>query len=368
MVDVRSIGAGGGSIARLTPEGGLRVGPDSAGAEPGPVCYGRGGADPTVTDAHLVLGRLGEALLGGALPLDRERARAAIGERIARPLSLTVEAAAAGILEILDTHMVGAIRAISVERGHDPREFALVASGGAGGLHAGRLAALLGIPVAVVPRHAGVLSTLGLLASEIRHDYVRTLRQGPGDWDVAGLEAAFADLERQARGWLAGEGIPEGDRRLERSADLRYVHQGYELTVPVAAGPLTPATVGEIEAAFHRLHAQLYTYATPEAPVELVNVRVAALGPAWGLTPGPLAPRAAAPPPEPAGRRAVYFAAAGGWVGCPVWGAAALEPGFETRGPAVLAQDLATIVVEPGHRARVDAHGHVILHLPGGEV
>ncbi len=361
MVDVRSIGAGGGSIARIV-NGSLEVGPDSAGADPGPVSYGRGGVEPTITDANLVLGRLDTALLGGALRLDRDRAAAAIEARIAQPLGLPLEAAAHGMLEILNNTMVGAIRAISIERGHDPRDFALVACGGAGPLHGGRLAELLGIPVVIVPRYSGVLSTLGLLGSDIKNDYVRTSLQRHGAWDVAAVGAALEDLEGQGRQWLDAEGVPPEAQRVERFADLRYANQGYELTVPVPHGPVTTALLERTVEAFHAEHERTYTYATPELPVEIVNVRVSAQGPAWAFSPKPLE-ATNGPVPRRALRRA-YFPGAGGWVECPVHDAGALAPETALTGPAIITQDLSTIVVEPGHRARVDRFGNVIIELP----
>jgi N-methylhydantoinase A len=361
MVDVRSIGAGGGSIARVE-NGSLEVGPDSAGADPGPVAYGLGGAEPTITDANLVLGRLDTQLLGGALRLDRDRAAAAIEARIARPLGLSVEAAAHGMLEILNNNMVGAIRAISIERGHDPRDFALVACGGAGPLHGGRLAELLGIPVVIVPRHSGVLSTLGLLGSDLKNDYVRTALQRHGAWDAAALGAALDDLEAQGRRWLEAEGVPPGARRIGRFADLRYANQGYELTVPIPEGPVTSELLERTAAAFHAEHERAYTYATPGLPVEIVNVRVSAQGPAWAFRHAPLeGPAAAGPPPR---LRQAYFPAAGGFVDCPVHDAAALGPAAALTGPAIITQDLSTVVVEAGHRARVDGFGNVIIELP----
>jgi N-methylhydantoinase A len=256
--------------------------------------------------------------------------------------------------------MVGAIRAISIERGHDPRDFALVACGGAGPLHGGRLAELLGIPVVIVPRYSGVLSTLGLLGSDIKNDYVRTALQRHGARDVAALGAALEDLERQGRRWLEAEGVPPEAQRVERFADLRYANQGYELTVPVPDGPATAETLERTVAAFHAEHERTYTYATPELPVEIVNLRVSAQGPAWAFEHGPLE-GTDGPPPR---MRRVYFPAAGGFVDCPVHDARTLPPATALTGPAIITQDLSTIVVEPGHRARVDRFGNVIIALP----
>ncbi|ETW98597.1 MAG: hypothetical protein ETSY1_18145 [Candidatus Entotheonella factor] len=363
MLDVHSIGAGGGSIARVSPGGSLQVGPDSAGADPGPVCYGRGGHEPTVTDAHLVLGRLSPALLGGELQLDRDRAYDAIRQRIAQPLDLSVEEAASGILDILNHTMVGAIRATSIERGYDPRDFALLACGGAGPLHAGRLAELLGIPHVIVPCQAGVLSTQGLLSSDIKNDYVRTLMQHQDVLDLTALDRALTELEAQAQAWLATEGIAETDQQLMRAADLRYANQGYEITVPVPAGPVTPETLEQTMAAFHAEHQRLYTYASPELPVEIVNLRVSARGPAWPFAPRPLATRDSAAI-EPSQMRSVYFPALGGFTDCPVYDYAALSPGTQLTGPAILTQDLTTIVIEPKHHARMDAYGNLVMSIP----
>src|SRR5215469_2280589 len=268
MLDIHTIGAGGGSIASVSSAGRLSVGPRSAGAEPGPVAYGRGGTEPTVTDAHLVLGRIPPALLGGELPLQLEAARNAIAERIGRPLGLGVEEAAAGIVEILDNAMARAIRTVSVGRGHDPRRFALVAFGGAGPLHACRLAELLDIPAVIVPPRPGVLSTWGLLDTDIRATFVRTAsvaeRRVAGA-DMTSLESAWTDLEAQAQAWLDGEHVPRDRQRFERSADLRYEHQSFELTCPVGAGPLTRARLEELLATFHSEHRRLYTYDLPRA-------------------------------------------------------------------------------------------------------
>jgi N-methylhydantoinase A len=361
MIDVHSIGAGGGSIARLTSHGSLQVGPESAGADPGPVCYDRGGHEPTVTDANLVLGRLGDELVQGELPLNRAKAAAAIEQHIARPLQLSVAAAAYGILEILNNNMVGAIRAISIERGYDPRDFALLACGGAGPLHAGRLAALLEIPTVIVPRHSGVLSTLGLLSSDLKNDYVRTILQRHNTFDLTALNAALSELEVQARRWLTEEGVPPQAQRLERWADLRYANQGYEITVPIPDGPLTEATLAHIIDALHREHHRLYTYASPELPVELVNLRVSAQGPGRPFALRPLPTSDGHPTSQ---SRPVYFPDAGGFVDCPVYDCASLSPGFQLTGPAILSQDLSTIVVEPHHRIRLDQYGNLIMQIP----
>ena len=355
MIDIHTIGAGGGSIARVTEDGTLTVGPESAGAQPGPVCYGAGGEEPTATDAHLVLGRIPSHLLGGEIPLDVERARRAIEEHVARPLGLPLAAAAQGILDILNNSMVDALRLVSVERGYDPRDFVLVPFGGAGPLHGADLATLLGMRTVVVPRHPGVLSTFGLLGTEVRNDYARTSLQKPPDYDLGAVAAVYADLEGQARDWLVAEGVAPSARRLTRMADLRYRHQGFELTVP---WPERDLDLDALLARFHARHRQLYTYALADAPVEIVTLRLAAAGRVRRFT-LPSLPRrrmAAARPP----RRRVHFPGAG-WTMCPSVDRERLGVGAVVTGPAIVEQPDTTTVVPPGHRARVDRVGNLVI-------
>ena len=368
MVDIHTIGAGGGSIAAVSASGRLTVGPRSAGAEPGPVCYGRGGAEPTVTDAHLVLGRIPPALLGGEIPLDIAAARAAIARRVGAPLRLGVEEAAAGIVEIIDNNMARAIRTVSVGRGHDPRRFALIAFGGAGPLHACRLAELLEIPTVVIPPRPGVLSTWGLLDSDIRATFVRTVgpdeRRATDERAALRIEAVWRDLEAQARAWLDAEEVPRARQRFERAADLRYEHQSFELTCPAGGGPATREMLADLVATFHAEHRRLYTYDLPRAPIELVNLRIIAIGTlprrseagAHGAAGGRDAPRR---------ERPVYFRGAG-WLTTPSYARAALTPGARIVGPAVIEQEDATPLVAPGFEARVDAAGNLILERGGG--
>jgi len=359
MIDIHTIGAGGGSIARVTEDGTLTVGPESAGAQPGPVCYDAGGEEPTVTDAHLVLGRIPPHLLGGEMPLDVERARRAIEERVARPLGLPVAAAAQGILDIVNNNMVGALRLVSVERGYDPRDFVLVPFGGAGPLHGADLAALLAMGTIVVPRHPGVLSTFGLLGTEVRNDYARTNLQKPPDYDLGAIGAVYAALETQARDWLTAEGVEPAARRLTRQADLRYRHQGFELTV---AWPEADLSVDALIARFHARHRQLYTYALPDAPVEIVTLRVAAAGRVRRFTVPTLGRRRPARA-RPA-RRRVYFAGAG-WTACPCLDREQLGVGAVVSGPAIVEQLDTTTVIPPGRRATVDRVGNLVIRTSG---
>jgi N-methylhydantoinase A len=359
MIDIHTIGAGGGSIARVTDDGTLTVGPDSAGAAPGPVCYGAGGEEPTVTDAHLVLGRIPPHLLGGEIALDTERARRAIEERVARPLGLPLAAAAQGILDIVNNNMVGALRLVSVERGYDPRDFVLVPFGGAGPLHGADLAALLAMPTIVVPRHPGVLSTFGLLGTEVRNDYARTHLQKPPDYDLAAVGAVYAELEGEARTWLGAEGVGPPGQRLTRLADLRYRHQGFELTVP---WPEPDLSVEALIARFHARHRQLYTYALTDAPVEIVTLRVAAAGRVRRFT-IPSLPRRRTSRTRPT-RRRVYFAGTG-WTACPSIERGQLGVGAVVVGPAIVEQLDATTVVPPGRRATVDRVGNLVIQASG---
>ena len=361
MIDIHTIGAGGGSIARVTEDGTLTVGPESAGAQPGPVCYGAGGEEPTVTDAHLVLGRIPSHLLGGEIPLDVERARRAIEEHVARPLGLPQAAAAQGILDIVNNNMVGALRLVSVERGYDPRDFVLVPFGGAGPLHGADLATLLGMRTVVVPRHPGVLSTFGLLGTEVRNDYARTSLQKPPDFDLGAVAAVYAALEGQARAWLAAEGVAPSARRLTRMADLRYRHQGFELTVP---WPERDLDLDALLARFHARHRQLYTYALADAPVEIVTLRVSAAGRVRRFTLPSLAGRRAVATRPP--RRRVHFAGAG-WTACPCLDRERLGVGAVVTGPAIVEQPDTTTVIPPGHRARVDRVGNLVIQSTRGQ-
>jgi len=359
MIDIHTIGAGGGSIARVTEDGTLTVGPESAGATPGPVCYGAGGEEPTVTDAHLVLGRIPPHLLGGEIALDVERARRAIEERVARPLGLAPAVAAQGILDIVNNNMVGALRLVSVERGYDPRDFVLVPFGGAGPLHGADLAALLAMRTIVVPRHPGVLSTFGLLGTEVRNDYARTTLQKPPDYDLGVVAAVYGELEREASAGLAAEGVEPGARRLTRRADLRYRHQGFELTVP---WPEADFSVEALIARFHARHRQLYTYALTDAPVEIVTLRVAATGRVRRFTVPSLEGRRARPGRRV--RRTVYFAGRG-WIACPCVDREQLGVGAVVAGPGIVEQLDTTTVVPPGHRARVDGAGNLVIRAGG---
>jgi N-methylhydantoinase A len=357
VIDLAEVSAGGGSIAWVDPGGALKVGPRSAGAAPGPVAYGLGGNDPTVSDADIVLGYLDrEALLGGALAIDLAAAQAAIRERVADPLGLGVTEAAAAIVEIVNSNMAEALRIVSVERGHDPREFALIAFGGAGPVHAAALAAELQIPEVIVPPAAGAFSALGLVASDIKRDYSRTLYADLPALDPAVAAAALAEMEATASERLAAAAIPPARRALLRAADLRYRRQAYELTVPLADGPITRASLDRLAAAFHDKHRQTYGHANPEEAVQLVNLRLTAIGRLPGLT-------LAQPPamvPARCRMREVWFPGIGS-ADCPVHWRDGLAAGETLAGPAIIEAMDSTIVVPPGWIATVDVKGYIRL-------
>jgi len=355
-VDIHTIGAGGGSIARVDVGGALRVGPESAGADPGPAAYGRGGDRPTVTDAHVVLGRIHpDYPLGGDLSVDVEAAETAVEREVADPLNQSVREAARGILEVARANMERALRVVSVERGHDPRSFALVAFGGAGPLHAPRLAEELSMPTVLVPRLAGVLSGLGLLASDVEHTYVRAVVEPLAEVKADDLASWFDALVAEGRDTLDEEGIDADAMAFERALDLRYAGQSYSLTVPVEA-PADDADADVLSTAadrFHERHEAQYGHANPDEPVELVNARVRAVG----EIPDVDVRSSVEGTVDDAvlGERRVGFD--DGTREVTVYEHARLPPGSAFDGPAVVQADAATTVVHPGQSVTVDERG-----------
>ena len=360
MLDITTIGCGGGSIAEVSPYGSLTVGPASAGADPGPACYGKGGARATVTDANLVLGRIGENIAGGQLSLGRDLAEAAIWGSVAGPLGLEVAQAASGMLRIANNAMVGAIRNISVERGYDPRDFALVAYGGAGPMHAIEVANLLGIRTVVVPPHPGIASAYGLLVADFKNDYARTFLQQAPHYDLDGMASIYANLEQEGRDWLQGEGAPRDSHALLRSADLRYAHQGSELTVPYRRAVVDEEGLTEVLGEFHSQHRQLYGFSLDQ-PVEIVTLRVTASGQLGAVRMPAIPTRSANSEDSIVGRRQVYFDEWGASDLCPIYGRATLNAGAKVAGPAILEGTDATVVINPGWIARVDQFGNCIM-------
>jgi N-methylhydantoinase A len=365
IIDIHTVGAGGGSIARLDPGGALRVGPQSAGSDPGPVCYGRERArDITVTDANLVLGRLDAAhFLGGRMTLDVERTRREM-QRLARRMSLPLEAAAWGVVRVANSNMERAIRTISVERGHDPRRFTLVAFGGAGPLHTCELAAALRIPRVLIPPHPGVLSALGMILADVVKDYTQTVMLAVEEAEPDRLQHLFAPLYEQAWAGLRGEGLREDEIELRPALDMRYVGQSYELTIPLTGG--LEAGPASYASAFHAAHRQRFSYASEGEPAEIVNLRLKGIGrtPKPVPVPRPLGhvdPRAAC-----IGYKPVYFADAGQPEAARPFPAALYEraglgPGTIVVGPAVITQMDTTIVVPPGWAGTVDGWANLVI-------
>lgn len=363
MIDLQTIGAGGGSIASVTDSGNLVVGPRSAGAVPGPACYGRGGELPTVTDANLVLGRLPLDLAGGGLQLDRDASAQAIERHVARPLGISIEEAAIGILDLVNESMAGAIRVLTVERGIDPRDFALIAFGGAGPLQGAPIACLLDVPHIVVPKTPGVLSTLGLIASDIRNDFARScVTNDPFTDEVA---TRFEELDKQACSWLDQENVPEDHRTIQWYADLRYENQLFELSVPVERGRFEPGDRQRMVDAFHAEHLRLYTHNSPTAAVELVTQRATAIG-ALGSQEEPSSEHNGEVEYVSQGTRSVYFAEISGYVDCPVYDRSRLSSGVELIGPSVIDQMDTTTIILPGQSGYVDPFGNIIIKNPVG--
>jgi N-methylhydantoinase A len=359
MLDVDSVGAGGGSLAWVDPGGFLRVGPESAGAAPGPACYGRGGTVATVTDANLVLGRLDpEGFLGGTIRLDPGLAARAIERGLGPGLGLGVTDAALGVLAVVNAGMASAIRLATVERGLDPRRFTLVAYGGAGPMHATAVARSLGIPRVLVPPHPGVLCALGLLVADVRSEWSRTAIRRTDATGSAEIAALFADLEARAREWVARGGLASGRLVLERSVDMRYHRQNHELPV----GAPRRAAPAALARSFHRAHRRVFGYDAPDEPTELVTFRVTAR--VAVDSPPVMAAPGARDAPAP-GLRKVCFGRAAGFVETPVWPRAALAAGEAVVGPAIIEQADCTTVVEPGQRATADAAGNLLIDVGG---
>ena len=362
VIDLVEIGAGGGSIAWIDSGGALRVGPQSAGADPGPACYGKDGAEPTITDANLVLGRLApDYFLGGEMELDVEGARRAVKERCADPLGLDLVEVALGIVEIANTAMVNALRRISVQRGHDPRDFVLVAFGGAGPVHANRLAAELEIPTALVPMSPGTTSAMGLLVTDIKHDYSVALIQRADRLDSKAANESFEHLKAQGDAALGREGVPQEEMTFVYQADIRYVGQSYELTIPLPDGELGATALPGILSRFHQEHERAYGFQASDEPVEFVALRLGAIGriarPQMREIPQDGRDVASALKTT----RAVYFAEVGGFVDCSIYDRYRLEPGYEVQGPAIVEEVDSTTVIHPGYRAVVDKFGNLYL-------
>lgn len=363
MVDINTVGAGGGSIAWFDRDGLVKVGPLSAGAVPGPACYSRGGTEPTVTDANAVLGRLSiRGLLDGAMTLDVEASRKVI-QPLADQMGFSVEKTAQGILGIVTANMVRAIRAISVERGHDPRDCTLMPFGGAGPLHANAVAKALGVGEVIVPFSPGILCAQGLVVADLKEDFVRSHRAPLSQESLNTLQGILDDLVEEAQGWFEHEQIAQSQRRIQLSLDMRYIGQNFELRVPVDIDESSPKLPGaeQLHSAFFRAHEANYGFYNPDDPVEAVNLRMTARGELPSL-PVPPVPEGASSSPEPVERRPVWFEAEEA-VETPVYRRTDLAPGCRIEGPAVIDQFDATSLVYPGDVVRVDDSLSLILEL-----
>jgi N-methylhydantoinase A len=366
MLDVHSVGAGGGSIGWIDAGGFLKVGPRSAGARPGPACYGAGGIEPTVTDANVVLGRLSpEYLLGGRMRVDRDAAARAIQQHVADPLRLGLAEAARGMIRVVNVNMMRAIRVISVEKGSDPRQFALVAFGGAGPLHAAQLAKDLGMSRVLVPESPGLLCAIGLLVADVRADFSRTRVMETRGADLKTVNEILQDLRDQAAAWLTREKISALESLCEWAIDMRYVGQDFELPVPAMPGPIAEPDLRLLADRFHAAHERAYGYRAPQAATEMVSFRLVLRS----LMPKPVFPRSPAGRGDASGAvrggRLVFFEEAGDFVPCPIYDRGGLRAGNRLRGPAVIEQMDATTVVHPGQEAHVDEYRNI--HILIGE-
>jgi N-methylhydantoinase A len=357
VIEMIEIGAGGGSIAHIDSLGLLKVGPESAASDPGPVCYGRGGERPTVTDADLVLGYLDpKFFLGGAMRLDREAAERAIEERVARPLGLDLIEAAWGIHQVVNENMANAARVHAVERGSDPRRYPLFAFGGAGPVHAGRVAGILGSPEVIVPLGAGVLSTVGFLVAPLAFDFVRSLHGRLDDLNWSELSRLFLEMETEGRDLLRRAGVPPEEIDVRRFAEMRYSGQGHEVRVALPETELDERSIPELTDRFERAYAALYQRSAPGNPIEAVNWRVMVAGPSPDLPLDAFAHIAgiesASDPIK--GNRSIYLPECHGFIDAPVYDRYALRPGVRFEGPAVIEERESTAIVGSDREVFVD--------------
>jgi N-methylhydantoinase A len=366
VIEMIEIGTGGGSIARVDRLGLLKVGPDSAGSTPGPVCYGRGGSEPTVTDADLVLGYLDPGyFLGGKMALDLQGARAAIAEKIAGPLGMSVEQAAWGIHQIANENMANAARVHVLERGKDPQRFPLFAFGGAGPVHAYRIALSLGSPALLVPYGAGVMSTLGFLSAPLAFDFVRSWRGQLLDLDWEKANGLFEAMEAEGRALLEASGVAPEAISHRREADMRYVGQGHEIRVPLPGGTLGPEQAAALQSAFETVYRELYERLGPAVPLEILNWRVVSSGPRPTVALSIPTPTSGDAAEARKGERAAYFPEAGGFVNTTIYDRYRLAPGIAFVGPAIVEERESTAIIGPGARCHIDEQHNLVVELIG---
>ena len=360
VVDIVEVGNGGGSIAWIDPAGGLKVGPQSAGAAPGPACYGKGGVEPTVTDANLIAGRIDpEYFLGSGIRLQRDQAAAAIMAKVGKPLGLSLEDAALGILTIANFNMSLSVRAVSVEKGYDPRDCVLVPSGGGGALHAIAIARELSVPRVIIPPMPAHFSALGMLMADLKHDYVQTFVRELADTSGGQIADAFAVLEKSAGDTLREEGCKPEQMVLRRFLDMRYRGQEYTLPVPLTEEPRALSDFSAIRARFDQMHQDHYGHSAPKEPVMMVNLRLSALGKFDNRL--PLATASSAEDRGERGRRPVIFDTQP--VDCPIYLSSGFKSGDQLAGPAVIEELGATILVYPGDTMQVNEHGQLVIEV-----
>ncbi|MDG6926541.1 MAG: hydantoinase/oxoprolinase family protein [Nitrososphaerota archaeon] len=362
VIDLVEIGAGGGSIAWIDSGGALKVGPRSAGASPGPACYMTGGTEPTITDANLVLGRIDPSyFLGGEMKLNPEAASNAIKEKCATPLGYTIVESAMGIVDIANASMLRALSLVSVERGYDPREFSLVAFGGAGPMHVNALAKELGIPKVIIPHNPGLTSALGLLVTDVKHEFVQTYVHQTSTIDIDRLNKIYEDFRNNAMKLLSSEGVRDEDVSFVRSLDMRYLGQSYELLVEIPDGEVKPTDIRKIEERFFAIHERTYGHAVRTEPTQVVSVRLVGIG----SIPKPrinALPRGNESPIDASkGTRNVYFSEASSYLSAGVFERTSLKWGNVVKGPAVIEDKDATTIVHPGYRVEVEKYGYLVM-------
>ncbi len=364
MIDIHTIGAGGGSLAYLDQGKMLKVGPQSAGAIPGPACYDKGGTKPATTDINVVLGYINpEFYLGGEFTINKQASYDAVKREIADPLGIDTVEAAYGIFTVVNNNMADATRVVSVEKGHDPRDFSLVAAGGAGAIHGAKIAEIVGIPRVIVPKTASVFCAMGMLESDLKHDYVRTMWKPFDSLDFTEVNLAFDAMEAEARQTLQAEGLTDDQITIERGFDLRYMGQHHEVPVNIPAGKIDASMLPEIKKRFNDAHNRLFLYNEPDSPLESINIRLTGLGiiPKTPLSKWETGTRdASAALKEP---RKTYFGELGGWIETKIYDGSMLKAGNEIVGPAIIEEVTTTILICPLDRATVDRLGNVVIEI-----
>lgn len=364
MIDIHTIGAGGGSIGYMDAGGMLKVGPRSAGAKPGPACYNRGGTEPTVTDANLILGYLNaDYFLGGQMRLDYDLAVKAIDEKLAQPLGISTAEAAQAIYEIVNANMVDAIHVVTVQKGYDPREFALVAAGGASPIHTSVLARSLNIPRVIIPQASSVFCALGGLEADMKYDYVRTYLVKSSELEMSALLAAFEELRQEGIARLERDGIAPGQRSFEYSLDMRYVGQHWDIQVPAPFGEGQTLKLDEIIQDFHRRHEMVNGYKLEDREVEIASLRLMAIGRSPRLELKRVESETRDASAAIKGRRRAYFGTEQGFIEAPLYDGGKLCAGDQFEGPAIVEKPNTTIVIYPGQRARIDGYENTIIDM-----